>query len=62
MEEEKTPEDELAIMFGFDEDPDWEKGTLPWYKKLKPVVWQMFYESNSSKTAKVIIILNNIPR
>ena len=53
MDDEKTSSEELARMFGLDEDQDWEEGTLPWYKRVKPIIWQMFNEPNSSKTAKV---------
>ena len=53
MEEDKTSDAELAKMFGIDEDPKWHDGTLPWYRKLKPIIWQMFNEPNSSSTAKV---------
>lgn len=53
LDDEKTSSEELARMFGLDEDPDWQEGTLPWYKRVKPIIWQMFNEPNSSKTAKV---------
>lgn len=56
MEEDKTSDADLAKMFGIDEDPQWHDGTLPWYRKLKPIIWQMFNEPNSSRTAKVRLI------
>jgi hypothetical protein len=52
-EENKSSDAELARMFGLDEDPRWQMGTLPWYKKAQPVIWQLFYEPSSSKLAKV---------
>ena len=53
MEEDRTSDADLARMFGIDEDPRWLNGTLPFYKKIKPIVWQLFNEPNSSRLAKV---------
>jgi hypothetical protein len=55
LDEEKTSSEELARMFGIeDEFNGYQKcGKLPWYKKAKPIIWQMFYEPHSSKTARV---------
>jgi hypothetical protein len=36
-----------------DEDPNYQMAQLPWYQKIKPLIWQLMNESNSSKTAKV---------
>ena len=53
LDDEKTSDNDLAIMFGLDEDPNWQNGTLPWYRKIQPLVWQLFYEPQSSRTAMV---------
>ena len=53
LNDDKTSKEELARIFGLDEDPKWQNGSLPFYAKIRPIVWQMFNESNSSKTAKV---------
>jgi hypothetical protein len=53
LNDDKTSKDELARIFGLDEDPKWQSGSLPFYTKIRPIVWQLFNESNSSKTAKV---------
>ena len=53
LDEEKTTEQELAVMFNLDEDPNWLNGTLPWYRKIQPFIYQLFYEPQSSKAAKV---------
>lgn len=58
LDDEKTSEQDLARMFGLDEDPDWQKGVLPWHKRIKPIIWQMFYEPNSSKTAKALTYIS----
>jgi len=54
LDEDATPKEELARKFGFDEDPRWLKGTLPWYRKIQPVIWQFFDEPRSSITAKIV--------
>lgn len=55
LDDEKTSSEELAKMFGFEEEFNefMRGGQLPWYKKTKPIVWQMFNEPYSSQTAKV---------
>ena len=62
LDEEKTTDLELAVMFKLDEDPNWINGTLPWYKKVQPIIYQLFYEPQSSKTARVRIqkLFNNV--
>jgi hypothetical protein len=57
LDEERSPDHELARIFKLEDDPDWQRGTLPWYKKLKPLIWQLFNEPHSSKTSKVYIYL-----
>jgi hypothetical protein len=57
LDEEKTTDQELAAMFNLDEDPNWINGTLPWYQKIQPLIYQLFYEPQSSKAAKVRIFL-----
>ena len=61
LDEEKTPSEELAKMFHLeDEYHDYKKGRkFPWYKRAKPIIWQMFNEPYSSKTAKLINKLAN---
>ncbi len=60
LDDDKTSSEDLAKMFGFEEEyRDFQRGaSLPWYKRYKPVVWQMFYEPYSSKTAKVLYGIN----
>ena len=29
-------------LFGLDDDPNWQFQVLPWHKKFKPLVWQLF--------------------
>ncbi|CAF0885174.1 unnamed protein product [Brachionus calyciflorus] len=53
-EEEKTSKEDLAIMFGFDEDSRYHNNNLPWYLKIKPIIWQMFHEPNSSRASKTL--------
>ena len=55
LDEEKSSTEELARLFNLDEDPNWQRKGLPWRKRIKPIIWQMFYEPNSSRAAKVII-------
>jgi potassium voltage-gated channel Shaw-related subfamily C protein 1 len=54
LDEDGTPKEELARKFSLEDDPRWHNGTLPFYLKIKPIVWQLFEEPNSSKFAKVI--------
>ncbi len=58
LDEERSADHELARIFGLEEDPDWQSGTLPWYKKLRPLIWQLFNEPYSSKTSRVITFLS----
>ena len=37
--------------------PNWLNGTLPWYRKIQPFIYQLFYEPQSSKAAKVSLFL-----
>lgn len=53
LDEDATSKEELARKFKIDEDPRWLEGRLPFYIKVKPIVWQLFEEPSSSKLAKV---------
>lgn len=58
--EEKTSDQDLAKLFGFEDDPRWKNGSLPRHKKIKPILWRLFHEPNSSKTAKVTLFVLNL--
>ena len=57
LDSEKLTEEDIAKKFGWDDDPNYHNGTLPWYKRLQPKLWQLFdepYSSNSAKVRKLI--------
>ena len=54
LDEEGTSKEDLARKFKLDDDPRWNSGTLPFYIKIKPIIWQFFEEPNSSKFARAI--------
>jgi potassium voltage-gated channel Shaw-related subfamily C protein len=54
LDEEGTTKEDLARKFKLDDDPRWNNQTLPFYIKIKPIIWQFFEEPNSSKFARAI--------
>ena len=48
---ERTSESDLVIKFGMDQEPGY-PDNLSTFKRLQPVVWQMFEEPRSSFSAK----------
>lgn len=51
----RTPKSELIIKFGINYLPGYNSGQIPFFKRIQPVVWQMFEEPRSSNAALVRI-------
>ena len=51
-----TSKDDLVIKFGLNSHPGFRSGQLPLFKRVQPIIWQMFEEPRSSKTAMVYLI------
>ena len=49
---DKTPRSELATKFGMDREPGYPEN-LSFFKRIQPIVWQMFEEPRSSIPARV---------
>ncbi|KAI3388066.1 hypothetical protein SNEBB_002528 [Seison nebaliae] len=54
LDSEKPTEEEIAKKFGWEDDRDYLNGTMPWYKTIKPKIWQLFDEPSSSQAARVV--------
>ena len=50
---DRTPKEDLVIKFGIDSH-SYRNGRLPLFKRIQPVVWQLFEEPRSSNAAMVI--------
>jgi potassium voltage-gated channel Shaw-related subfamily C protein 1 len=53
---DKTPKAELDIKFGMDREPGY-PDNLSFFKKVQPIIWQMFEEPRSSNVASVRFVL-----
>jgi hypothetical protein len=60
LDVERSPKEDLIIKFGIDEHPGYRRGKLPLFKRFQPVIWQLFEEPRSSKTAMVRTNRNEI--
>ncbi|KAI3388065.1 hypothetical protein SNEBB_002527 [Seison nebaliae] len=58
LDYEKPTDEDVAKKFGWEDDNRYLSGQLPWYKRYKPILWQLFEEPSSSKTAKTISIIS----
>ncbi len=54
---QKTSAQDLAIRFGIDHHPNYRTGDLPFFVRMKPIVWQMFEEPRSSDAAFAIAVI-----
>jgi hypothetical protein len=55
---DKTPKEDLIILFGIDRLPQYRRGgRLPFFKRIQPIIWQMFEEPRSSNLASMIAII-----
>ena len=52
---ERSPKQDLDIKFGLDRYPGYRTGDLPYFRRIQPVIWQLFEEPRSSKAASVNI-------
>ncbi|CAF0788897.1 unnamed protein product [Brachionus calyciflorus] len=58
LDTEKLTEEDIAKKFGWDDDPKYLNGTLPWYRRLQPKLWQLFDEPYSSNAAKAVAVIS----
>lgn len=54
---DKTPKQDLDIRFGLDRYPGYRTGNLPLFKRIQPIIWQLFEEPRSSRAASCIAII-----
>lgn len=54
---QKTSAQDLAVRFGIDHHPNYRSGDLPFFVRIKPIIWQMFEEPRSSNTAMAIAVI-----
>ena len=60
LDTEKLTEEDIAKRFGWDDDPRYLSGRLPWFRRLQPKLWQLFDEPYSSNAANVCKFFKNL--